>query len=357
MFSLLLSAAPARAQWGWGGWGGGASTLQGDEARGMGAYAVGAGVYNKQTAEARSINSQTYMQMNEYLAACNSANARDHYALLAKNRREVNMTAAATYDRLHNHPSTLDVRTGDALNVVLDELTSPAVYSVIVRKGNQPIPSQLVRNIEFQYAANMIVISLEDLSANGVPDILLTTPEFEPDRKALKALFTKAKEECHSQGNVSAETLAKCREAITTVKNKADNMFAQGTPNRLESDNYLKALYGLTKMLKTPDVGSYLLELKNVSTTELGKLISFMHFFNLRFGPSKTPQQQAAYEQLYPMLLALRDQLEVPSQNPLTSATPRPNPKAAKQFFSGMDYSQVGAQPPAPTPPPAPGQP
>src|SRR6185437_1421945 len=39
--------------YGWGGWGGG-ETVQGSIARGMGAYAAGAGYYNQQTAVANS---------------------------------------------------------------------------------------------------------------------------------------------------------------------------------------------------------------------------------------------------------------------------------------------------------------
>ena len=50
---------------GWGGWG--ASTVGGDMARGMGVFAAGAGIYNKQTAVADSINADTLMRWNEYV--------------------------------------------------------------------------------------------------------------------------------------------------------------------------------------------------------------------------------------------------------------------------------------------------
>src|SRR6516162_5463374 len=71
---IILSAMAgrdARAQWGYGGWGWGgwgASSLGGDLGRGAGVYAAGAGMYNLDTAQARSINADTVMRFNDYVA-------------------------------------------------------------------------------------------------------------------------------------------------------------------------------------------------------------------------------------------------------------------------------------------------
>jgi hypothetical protein len=59
--------ASAQAQYGYGaygGWGGGGQTPGSSLARGMGVYAAGAGQYNVQTAQARSINANTAMRYN-----------------------------------------------------------------------------------------------------------------------------------------------------------------------------------------------------------------------------------------------------------------------------------------------------
>jgi hypothetical protein len=357
LFTVVLasSGVSARAQYGWGGWGGGTSA--GGFARGAGVMAAGAGAYNQQTAVARSINANTYMQMNDYLGACNQNCVVSHCALLAKNDALQKETAASTYDRLHNNPTPHDVHTGDALNIVLDELTNPKVYTSAVQRATDPVPSRLVKNIEFEYAANMIVISLADVSANGVPDVLLTTKEIEPERAAFKDLVAKAKQEVDAKGQVSAETLANCRVTIDAAKQKIDALLPQGTPKRDEADNYLKALYGLTKMLKTPEVAPFLKALDRMPTTDMAHLITFMHTFNLRFGPAKTPVQEATYDQLYPMLVALRDQAGARSQNPITNPPSPGNPKHVSAYFSGMDYSQVGAGTKAAPAPPRPGQP
>src|SRR6516165_10028770 len=71
---LFVTSRDARAQWGyggwgWGGWGGGASTPIGDARQGAAMYAMGAGMYNLDTAQARSINADTVMRFNDYVAS------------------------------------------------------------------------------------------------------------------------------------------------------------------------------------------------------------------------------------------------------------------------------------------------
>jgi hypothetical protein len=364
---LVVPGLPARAQYGryggWGGWGGGGgSTVQGSMARGMGVYAAGAGQYNVQTAEARSMNANTAMQVNDYMYAVNQRNAKTYTRTQQKKIDATNETADATYRRLHDNPSPDDIRSGDALNVVLDELTNPKVYTQVVQKAAQPIASGLVKNIQFEYAARMIAISLADLSSRGVPDVLLTTPEFQPDRTALRALFDQVKQESASPGSqVSHETLAKCREAIKVLQDKVKGKLPLGTRTRDEADNFLKALFGLTKMLESPDVAQFLKGLDTLPTTTLGHLITFMHTFNLRFGVPKGGDQEAAYDQLYPLLAGLRDQAQAQGPNPVTNPVPMQDPKSLTSYFSAMDPSHLQPQPGSNTgvvpPPPAAGLP
>ncbi len=353
---LGASADPALAQYGgWGGWGGGVGTAQGSMARGAGVAAAGAGYYNEQTAVARSINANTAMQVNQYMYEVNKTNAKYYYARSASRQKAESSTGEGIYKRVHDNPSSYDIHTGDALNAVMDDLTNPQVYGGVVTGATQPIDTQLVRNIEFEYAANMIAISLADLCARGVPDYLLTTPDFADDRAAIKAQVEKARAELASKKEISAETLANCRTAIKALKDKVDARLTQSSPNRLEADNFLKALYGLTKMLATPSIAEYLQELKKQDSTSLGHLISFMHTFNLRFGAAKTPIQEQTYDQIYPLLVALRDGAKAPSMNPYSTSSSSQSPKAVSQYFSQMQYDpKHGVVPP---PPPAPGQP
>lgn len=361
-----LTGSSACAQYGyggyggWGGWGGG-STVGGDMARGMGVFAAGAGVYNQETAQARSMNADTAMRFNEYLYQSQMVSTRKYHQELAERRKRINDSADAVYRRLHDNPEPADIRSGDALNVVLDELNNPHVYLRTAKLASKPIQSRMVKSIPFQYAIKAITISLNELSKRGVPDALAQNPAFENERKAVKAVFEQAKKESDTAGQVSIETLRKARTAITTLKNKVDATLAADAPGRTASDNFLKALYGLTKMLETPDVARYLKELDTMSTTTLGELLGFMNSFNLRFGHAATPDQQTTYTQLYPMLVALRDQVGPETPGTGNQAAGVPDPKKGTEFFSGMNYDhlragqnpQAGVAPP-PAPEPAP---
>ncbi len=364
--SLILLAAlsvpvPAQAQYrsGWGGWGG-ATTAAGSSARGMGVLAAGAGSFNEQTAEARSMNVNTAMQANEYMYQSQQRRNQTYYANQAAKRERTIESADTIQDRLRNHPEPRDVHTGDALNIVLDDLNDPQIYMQSLQAASQPIPSPLVKNVPFEYAANAITISLEDLTKSGVPDVLLTTPAFEPDRTAFRAIVTQARKEAES-GPISAETLAKARATIATLKSKVDVTVPDG-PDREAADNYLKALTGLTKMLQQPDITPFLQGLNQQPTTTLGHLLSFMNSFNLRFGVAKTPMQESTYDQLYPMLVALRDQVNPQGTNASAVAAAPQDPSKLTNYFSSMQFNPSDSQPAPSTtnavpPPPAAGNP
>jgi hypothetical protein len=346
---LAHGSHAAQAQYGrWGGWGGAGSTVQGSIASGMGNFAAGAGSYNVQTAQARAMNAQTAMQLNDYMYAVNKQNAATNLARRQRQQKVLNQSADDVYRRLHDNPDPHDVHTGDALNIVLTELVNPKVYTQVVQKATTPIASQLVKNINFQHAANMILISLEDVSARSVPDVLAQDPLFEPDRQAIRAIVAKGRKEAEGTSQVSPETLMSFRAAVQAVKDKADAAFAQGTRQRDEADNFLKALLGLSKMLERPDIEEFLQGLNRYPTTTLGHLVTFMHSFNLRFGAAKTPEQEATYDQVYPMLVQLRDQAQAQDTSLMTAQGPLPDPKQAMSIFAGMPYAQL-----QPSPPPA----
>jgi len=298
---------------------------------------------------ARSINANTAMQVNQYMYEVNKTNAKYYYARSASNQKKASSTGEGIYKRLHDNPSSYDIHTGDALNVVLDELTNPAVYTQVISSSTRPIDSQLVKNIVFSYAANMVAISLADLSARGAPDYLLTTPDFATERTALMEMGPKVRKQIESQGEADPVLLAKFRETVKALKVKVDALLPQAAPNRLEVDNFLKGLIGLSKMLDRPSVAQYLADLDKVPSTTLGHLITFMYTFNLRFGVAKTPEQEQAYDQLYPLLVATRDQAKAPSANPYTTASGPQDPKAVSNYFSQMQYDpKHGVVPPPP---------
>ena len=215
------------------------------------------------------------------------------------------------------------------------------------RRGD-PIASELVKNVNFEHAASMVLISLAKTSApEGMPDALAIDPEV----RTRSAGHPRPRRQGEEGGRKLQPGLASTRSGASArrsrrCKTRPTPRIPQGTPKRDESDNFLKALYGLSKMLERPQVEQFLKGLNRYPTTTLGR----PDLVHAQLQPSvrswrRRPQQEAAYDQLYPMLVQLRNQSQGQGPNPLTVQTPLPDPKGATSFFSGMDYSHFGPQP------------
>src|SRR5277367_3841861 len=106
----LLASGPvdARAQYGypagyggygWGGWG---STPQSSLARGLGYFNMGRGVYNEDTAVARSINTDTVMRWNQYAYQSHITASNSYRARLLARRNSINKARAEIVENLRN---------------------------------------------------------------------------------------------------------------------------------------------------------------------------------------------------------------------------------------------------------------
>ncbi len=358
MFALAaIQGSWARAQWGypggyggfgWGGWG--ATTAQGDIARGLGQYAMGAGFYNRETAVANSINTDTVMRWNQYVYESQKEANRLHHGKLALERLQTNQAADQIRDRLRNNPEPRDIYRGDAMNVALDEINDPRVYTKALEGAKAKVAPQTIRDIPFQYAAAAITISIHQISKN--PPAVLLTPEFEAERTAFKALGQGVRKDIEDGKTPDPEAIRKLLELVNQTEDKVQKTVQAGTRQRTEADRYLKALHGLIVMLQSPAIDLLTAGLENRPEANLGELLTFMNAFNLRFGVASTPQQRQAYDALFPRLVALRNQV-APALASTSTPAQAPSGSEAHDFFSGMSYQDLKKK--APTPPaPAP---
>ncbi|AGA27487.1 hypothetical protein [Singulisphaera acidiphila] len=336
------SAGQAHAQYyggyggyGWGGWGG--ETPQGSIARGLGYYNVGAGIYNQDTAIANSINADTIMRWNQYIwLGQQEANKREYLRRARREQRD-SSTGAAIYKRLLESPSATDVSNGDALNVILEQITDPRIHSSALRLATQPLESAVINDIPFQNASEGITLSLNQLTAQEGWPLALQGDAFAEERAAYQQAIADALKE-DEEGDISPATLANVRAAASRIRVKFDANRPKDPKTLVEGENYVKALSGMARMLENPQIDKVMAELKKYPKTTLGNLLAFMHTYNLRFGPAKTPAQRAVYQALYPLMAGQRDTLLKDAkldQGELASAKNRPT-----DFFSGMhlDY-------------------
>lgn len=350
---FALSARTASAQWGWGGWGGGVGTVQGSIATGMGYYAAGAGQYNLDTAQAASINTDTVMRWNQFMFQSQmEANQREYRRKARLEKRDV-MTGELIYKRLRDNPNAGDIKSGDALNVILDQVTNPSIHSSALRMATDRIPASAVAEIPFFHASDAVTINLHQLSSKEDWPIALQGKEFAADRKAYQDAVAEALKE-DTEGDLSPATIDKVQDAAQAIRARFEVNPPKDRELRIPAENYIKALLGMSRMLEKPEIDKIIGELNKVKDTSLGTLLSFMHVFNLRFGVAKSEKAQEVYTQLFPKMTAFRDRvLEQPGGTEVAKAGDS-SKKHPTEFFGTMSLDHAEGKPVPPPPAPKP---
>jgi hypothetical protein len=303
----LLASGPvdARAQYGypsgyggygWGGWG---STPQSSLARGLGYFNMGRGAYNEQTAVARSINTDTVMRWNQYAYQSHVTASNSYRARLLARRTSINRARAETQEQLRDNPSNRDITDGDALNLLLGDLTNAANSST--RRITTPLRHELIPEIPFAYASEGITICLDHMTMNEQWPLALRVEDFKPEREGLRKAVQVALEE-DKKGDLEPATVEAVQAAVDRFRLKFEKLVPQSSPDYIPAHDTIKAMAGLTKMLYSPKVEEILAELEDYQGTTLGDLLSFMQAFNLRFAPANSFRQRQIYLKLYPML-------------------------------------------------------
>jgi hypothetical protein len=370
----LLAVSPgfARGQYGypagyggygWGGWG---STPGGDLARGLGLFNMGRGAYNEQNAVARSINTDTVMRWNQYIYSSNQTALNAYQQHLRAHRDAVNRARAEIRDRLRNRPSNRDITDGDALNVLLDELTSPSVAGSSLSRISTPLRAEFIQEIPFKFASEGITICLEQLTMQEQWPVALRVDDFKPEREGLRKAIEIALEE-DKKGDLEPKTIETVQTAIDQFRHKFDSLVKPDNPDYIPAHDTIKAISGLAKMLYSPKVEEILAELEDYQGTTVGDLLTFMQSFNLRFAAANSFRQRRLYLKLYPMLAQQADgPFAAPTGSPPVQAAEGAGSKAvaaaeglgtktveglksaAVDFFKHMDWKHLsGSSTPA----------
>ena len=306
---LVVCSTTARAQygygyprgyggWGWGGWGGPA---QGSIARGMGFFNMGRGMYNLDTAQARSINVNTGMRWNQYIFQSQMAANQRYWRRVKARQARTNEDLNEIQDRLRNHPETRDITDGDALNILLTTLLNPAIVDRSLQYIKTPVRPEVIQDIPFEVATEGMTVCLDSLTMDGQWPLALSEEVYRPEREAVRQAILKALKE-DEEGKLEPESIDAVQKAIDQLRLKFEKLVPQDKPDYIPARNSLKAMAGITKMLYSPKIEKILAELEDYQGTTLGDLLGFMQAFNLRFAPANSYRQRLIYLKLYPML-------------------------------------------------------
>lgn len=336
---------------GFGGWGG-VGSAAGLAEQGYGAAAAGQGILDEDAAIAGSINTDTVMRFNQYLYN-SKIEAQNRYN--AYQTRRLNLDKAhydARQARIRDNPTEFDIDNGDALNVVLDQMTDPKLHrGAGLRLANDNVSPEAIKDIPFRDETDAITLSLDDLTDPEDWPLPLRSDVFKAEREAYQKAVDQALEEDKEGGSLKPETIAKVRDAVARLYRKVgDTIPKTKQPDHLQAINYLKGLAGLSKMLERPNVEKVLSELEKVKTTSVGNLVGFMHAYNLRFAPATTAKQRAVYRDLYPLMASSRNKLtgqEQPAdKEPVAANTNEPPPPPTAVFHGFKDtHLNAGTNP------------
>ena len=192
---------------------------------------------------------------------------------------------------------------GDALNVAVEEIEDPRVYSKTLKGARVQVGGEMIRDIPFRYAPGAITVSIHRIT-KGDPPAALMTDQFAEDRAAFRGLGKDIRKHLDAGEKPDPEVVKKALAVINTAEAKAEKILPRNTRETTEVAKYLKSLHGLIGMLQTPALDLLLAGVEKHPEATLGELLAFMSAYNLHFGEATTPRQKAVYDSLYPKLVA-----------------------------------------------------
>jgi hypothetical protein len=349
---LSVSGGTARAQygWGWGGWGGWGETPQGSIARGLGALYAGAGMYNEQTAVARSINEDTWQRWNQYLYLSNEEANRKYLAKKYYDIQNNKNAYNSIMKRLQDNPTARDVDDGDALNAALDQLSDPRIQSSSLKSASEPLDSTIIADIPFRYASEAVTIIMSNLKGAKQWPAALETGRFAEDKKEFDEVAEQVRRE-DEDGDISPRTIKRAKDLVARIRGKLAQDPLPDPKDNNAAERFVKTLAGLVKLLEKPDTREVLDQLRKAPPkTTVGNLIGFMHVYNLRFAAATTPRQKMIYEQLWVSLDKARDKVVKSIDD---SVAVEGDPKHVGDYFGKMNPDDFEGKPKkdAPKPP------
>jgi hypothetical protein len=289
---------------------GAGSTPQGDYLRGVGIAAMGMGIYNQQTAIANSINLDTEIRFNEYVAAVAKEMRRayaERRAYLSAKNKEANEKIA---ERITSHPEARDVMTGDALTAIMGQLLGPEISESSFRSAEVLLPVDMIRRIPFRLGDRGENFSMNrfTIKGKGKWPVAFQDKRFERELKEFETAVDLALEEA-VEGKAQMSRIARIQRAVEALARKLEQEIDPDTDQRAlsEAGLRLKDLRKTARQFETQGVQQALGEIDKYSGTTVNDLRLFMRKYNLTFGSAETPDERRLYPELYEALQIQRE--------------------------------------------------
>jgi hypothetical protein len=308
---LALFAGAARAQYI-----GAGSTPAGDYLRGLGIADWGMGQYNLSTAQANSINLDTGIRWNEYLAAVAQQQTREYVARIVADATKRKEFYKQNRDRLLNSPEARDVTNADALNGVLEELQNANLGDSTYRSDRIKVilPVDVIRHIPFRLGEKGEQFSMDRLSLKGRGKwpVALQGHQFDYVKKRYALALDKVLGQA-IDGKMELQAINEFDATADDLYRRLDEVVGPSNDRKyLEARERINELKLTVRTLTTTKVEVAIGEIDRYSGTTVNDLKMFMMSHDLRFAAAKTPGEKARYPEIYAYLKEQLDKVKIP---------------------------------------------
>jgi hypothetical protein len=296
---------------------GAGSTFQGDYLRGVGVEAYGLGVYNELTAVANQINAQTFMTLNEYFSAVAEYEGHVHALRRKEELAKISEARRKIQERIHDNPETRDVMSGDALNSILRDLTSPQVSDSTSRYVRVPLDAGVIRRIPFKLGEKEATFSMGRFSLKGKNKwaVALSFDKYKLYRDAYQRAVDRAID-LAIDGNPTEGAIIAVERAVDDLEDrmKADPEMADPRNQRLysEAKTQIDILRKTEKLFMTLKIQQVLGEIDNYSGTTVDELRLFVRRHGLSFANAETPDERDLFVKLHTALKEHNQKITLP---------------------------------------------
>ena len=295
------------------------STPEGDYLRGVGFAAMGMGIYNQRTAIAESINVDTTIRWNNYVAAVAKQQSREfamrRLQIAEENKEKYNKIL----ERIKNAPSARDVLDGDALTAELDKLTAPEISESSFRYAQVPLSIDDIRRIPFRLGEKGETFSMRRLTMKGKGKwpVAFQDPAFAAECRAFDNAVNKALDEA-MEGKAQLSTIRTVQDAAEGLALKLDQVVDAKEDQRAYSEavERLRELKSTARLLETHKIQLAIGEIDKYSGTTVNDLKVFMQNYKLTFGAAVSKEERELYPHLYESLKIQREKLAGPNDSP-----------------------------------------
>ncbi len=297
-------------------------TVQGDILRGEGAYLRGAGWYNLNTAKANSINVDATIRWKQDLRKISyerrQLDAEKDAGKKAK-KAEVQQRLAARERQLRTDPSAADIHSGEALNVLLYDLTDPDIELQQWQTAPVFLPAEMsVKDLIFRFipasgststkALGRGVIALSRLDIEGKWPTSLQQPSVAEERAAFEKAYANIRDQV-LEGKFELNAVLELDRSLDDLKAKVQSDVPLTRGYRTEAARFVEELKDATRMFDATSVDyarEMLIDTKDHDATSVAELVAFMLKYRLQFASvTRSPSGRVLYSQLYE---AMREQ-------------------------------------------------